>query len=999
MPYVDKIVTMHVMVWLISGVASGILSGIIAMSKGQSAIKWFFMGIIAPFASILGIAMTDNAEGTDFRVTERAHTAMRRAYAALVTLIAFLVYAQTAQPTVSFWDCGEFIACSYTLGVPHPPGAPLFLLIGRLVALLPLDFLAPLWGLEEMSVSLKINLMTGFSMALAVGVIFLIIARFAEKMFIKANTASEHAIVFVAGMVGALMTAFASTYWFNAVEATVYGPAMLISALAVYLAMLWYEKRDKPNSDRYLVFIPFLLYIGIGFHLMVMIMLPAIMLFLAFASVRLRKDPVFWLTWAILFSVATLFRIFLGTMVIGLGILFVGWLVTFAIKGQSIKTASVARSFGIGFITVLFCAIAFGLSGYTLIRSQQDPFIDENNPETIEEFANYMDRKQYGQESMWESMFSRRGQWRNQLGTHPRMGFWGFFQEQWSTREQGLNGILPFAIALLGLFLLFPKHKQFWLLLFLALLVSTLGLIIYLNFSDGTRGVRLEVRDRDYFFTAGYMFFSAWIGLGIGVILALLNQLRRKVKLTSVFTLILCAIMALLPVIPLHANWHIRDRSGNFIPFDYAYNILNSCAPNSILFTNGDNDTFPLWCLQAVKGIRTDVCIANLSLLNTPWYIKQLKTRTYYDYVGVNARGTTVSGELEAENEFDLKRKLAERNINLVSAEVARRTNQFGHDFVNIRMTDEQIDMLRAYRTSDGRVVRVQDIMIKHLVDNAKVTAQFDTVGERIDTTYSIEPPIYFAVTVSNDNKLNYEPFLRMEGLAYRLTGTRGERQVEPDIMREFLFNKYLFRSLKDETIYLDENSEKLLTNYTTSFMTLALDLRNKGRLDEAEEVIDKAVETLPFHEGIAMFGAQIYTEADEWEKFDKLVELSIEAAPANARMVRLFSDICFQVGDTTRTLQIMEKARERSPDNDVIFKSFLGYLYAFGMVERFNEEIIAWHDKHPEDEEIARYFENIRRAQAARTPAVEMPETSTPEEIVRDQETEPLPDDRPHGE
>ncbi len=974
MPYVNKLISIHVLTWIISAVVSGIITAFLAKGKDQSPAKWFFIGFIAPFVSIIGISMTEKApEGQDFRMTDRAYRTMRRWYSVLISFVAFVVYAQTAQPTVPFWDCGEFIACSFSLSVPHPPGAPLFLFIGRLVSLLPLDFLAPIWGLKELTVAHKMNLMSGFFNAVTIGVLFMIVTRATEKFFLKANRASEYAIVLVSGLVGGLLAAFSSTYWSNAVEAEVYGPAMFITCMAIYIAMLWYEKRDKPDSDRYLIFIPFILYLGIAIHLTVMIILPPIFLFIIFSSARMRKDPIFWMTWILLFSVATTFKIFIVMTVIGLAISLFGFIISSSVK-KTARSRRAARSFGMSLITLFVCIMAFGNTTYTLIRSAQNPLIDENNPETIESFSSYMDRKQYGQESMWESMFNRKGKWINQLGLHQRMGFWGFFEKQWSSPSISLHGVIPFIVALLGLFIFIPKHKQFWLLLFLTLLICTLGLIIYINFSDGTQGIKLEVRDRDYFFTPGYMFFSVWIGIGIAAIMAFFNKVRRSAKLPSMLTLILCSILTLLPAIPLKANWFTHDRSNNYIPSDYAYNILNSCDENSILFTNGDNDTFPLWFLQVVEGERTDVCIANLSLLNTNWYIKQLKTRTFYNYTGKNASGAAIEGEIEAENKLDLGRKLGARNITLVSAEVARKSNQFGHDFVPIKMTDSQIDMLRAYRKSDGDVVRVQDLMVKHLIDHTSVTVSYDTTGETIDTVYNFDPPIYFAVTVSPDNKLNYAQYLRMEGLAYRLTGKSGERQVEPDIMHNYLFNTYRFRGLTDDDIFKDENSLKLLQNYTTSFMTLALDMRTKGRKQEALEVMQGALDMLPFDWRVTMFAADIFADVDKWDKFDGLFDYALEKDPTNIRLVRLFSDLCYQRGDTNRTIDMIARGREKNPDDETLFKSQLGYLYAFGMTEIFNKNIESWHEKHPDDEQINKYYESIQRAAKTRTPMMTVP-------------------------
>lgn len=971
MPHVNRIIMIHVLTWLFACVASGIITAILAGKKGQNQMKWFFLGAVAPFVSIIAITKTNELpSGKDFEISDDGYKLMRRWFAVLTSFVAFIVYAQTAQPTVPFWDCGEFIACSYSLSVPHPPGAPLFLLLGRIVSLLPLDWLAPLWGLDELSVAHKLNLMSGFFNSIGIGLLFLIITKAVGKYFIKLNSASEYSITMMAGFVGALLAAFSSTFWENSVEAEVYGPAMMITNLVIYLSMLWYEKREKPSSDRYLILIPFLLYLGISIHLTTMIMLPPIFLFVLFCSPEKRKDPFFWLTWIVLFSVATSFELFLWSMAFGLIFTLIGSIAThMSSAGKSRGTMQrTSRRMGLAFITLLLAALAFSLSLYTIIRSHHDPLIDENDPETIEEFADYMDRKQYGQETMWELMFKRKGLWKNQLGVHPRMGFWGFFRVQWTDVKTGANGLIPFALALFALIYFPAKHKQFWLLLFLALLISTLGLAIYINFSDGTQGVKLEVRDRDYFYTPGYMFFAAWIGMGVAAILAVFDRLRKQAKLPSAITLGLAFLMTFIPVVPLKTNWFAHDRSRNYIPHDYAYNILNSCDKNSILFTNGDNDTFPLWFLQVVLGERADVCIANLSLLNTSWYIKQLKTRTHFKYTGTISSGKAVDGKMWADNDVELKTKLGARGISLVSSDIIERRNQFGHDFVNIQFSDEKIDMLRPYRTSSGEIVRVQDIMVKHLIENTKITMSLqplkepDPMGREVDTVYNFEPPIYFAVTVSPDNKLNYGPYLRMEGLAYRLTGKPGERQVEPNIMKDYLFNRYLFRGLTDPTIYKDENSEKLLQNYTTAFMTLALEYKNMNQIEKAKEVMERALNTLPYDWRVAMFSADIYSTAEDWDRFDKVFDEVMVRDSTNIRLIRVFADIAFQRARPEKLENIMDRALRANPDDRALFMARVGYMYQLGKVQEMNEVIERWVAKNPQDAELRRYLDQVRQ-------------------------------------
>ena len=210
------------------------------------------------------------------------------------------------------------------------------------------------------------------------------------------------------------------------------------------------------------------------------------------------------------------------------------------------------------------------------------------------------------------------------------MGFWSYFEEQYS--DGGWTFLPFFALGMLGMIVAIWKRKEIGVPFFTLFILGTIGLVLYMNFADGTHynfqtnDAYLEVRNRDYFFTPGFVFFGIAMGLGVA---AIINFVRLKVgggnqglQKTMVYA---CSVLVLLPAITLSKNYHINDRSNNFIPYNYSKAILDSCPPNAVLFTAGDNDTFPLWCMQEVYGYRTDVRCVNLSLLNTDWYTAQMK--------------------------------------------------------------------------------------------------------------------------------------------------------------------------------------------------------------------------------------------------------------------------------------------------------------------------------------------------------------------------------------
>ncbi|MFQ6003545.1 MAG: DUF2723 domain-containing protein, partial [Candidatus Zixiibacteriota bacterium] len=614
-----------------------------------------------------------------------------------------------------------FIACSYILGIPHPPGTPLFVLIGRIFTLLPL------FG----EIAARVNFISVLSSALTVWLCYLLIVKLVgywerrnhgelseKSLWIKVG---KH----VGGVAGSLFLAFSDTFWGNAVEAEVYGVSMLLMLLILYLGLLWMDRRGTPKGDRLLILIAYLGLLSTGIHMTVFLIMPAIFLLVVLVDRGKLLDWRFWITGLVLALVmhsVTPFLVFMGT-----------WLfLTFVLMQVSSKKKAWALAFSI----VLIGMVGYSTQLYIPIRSSLDPAIDENDPSDWQSFKAFLERKQYGQQSMISRMFYRRGSWANQFGIKERMGFWGFFREQFTDKKLWF---IPIFLGLLGIWEQIRRRKREGVVLLFLVLACTVGLVLYMNFADGTKPdllsgeiIHIEVRDRDYFFSPGFMFFALVMGLGISAFLINLGcwlEMRKRTlakPLTGVFAVIFLA----LTILPLNRGLHSHNnRSGNYLPYDYAWNLLNSCDKDAILFTNGDNDTFPLWFLQNVEKIRQDVRVVNLSLINTNWYIKQMK-------------------------------------------------HQWG---VPISFTDKEIDRLGFTRTEDGKILRIQDRMIDNILE-----------------TNNWKYPVYFAVTVSSENKIYkgkpVDDHLRMEGMAYRVVKEEGKMMVEPDIMRDKLFNVFRFR-------------------------------------------------------------------------------------------------------------------------------------------------------------------------------------------------------------
>ncbi|MBD3232871.1 MAG: DUF2723 domain-containing protein [candidate division Zixibacteria bacterium] len=769
----------------------------------------------------------------------------------IVFLISFWTYLSTMAPTLSFWDCGEFIACAKILGIPHPPGTPLFILLGRVFILIPIFA----------DLAARINFISVLSSAITVWLAYLIIVRVVKTWVTReeAESWTNRIIAYSGGATGALFLNFSSTFWFNAVEAEVYGITMMIMLLVTYLVLIWLEKRHEPGSDRYLILISYLIFLSLGIHMTTFLIFPIIFLLILMVDREKRLD---WRIWAAMVSMLLVAN-FLVPFAIAVSILFllsITMLIYLNWKSEVWKLV---------FMLMAVTIIGYSVQAYIPIRASLDPVINENDPDDWESFKAFLERKQYGSESMLSRMFDRRGTWANQLGAHKNMGFGGFFVEQYSSSGWRF---IPFVLGVWGIWESLRRRWKVGLTFFLLFLLCSIGLVLYMNFSDGTKGERLEVRERDYFFTPGFMYFTILMGFGLSGFIYWIFDIFGK-RLTERTRMAIAALIGIIAVaFPLTNtsayHWESHDRTGNYIAWDYAYNILNSCNENGIIFTNGDNDTFPVWYLQIVPEVRTDVRVVNLSLLNTHWYIKQLK-------------------------------------------------HQMG---VPIRLTDAKIEQLMPKITADGRAIRVQDIMVEEII-----------------RANNFKEPIYFAVTVSDDNRLGLDDHLRMEGMTYRIVPEKGAGQIAPEILRKRLTEVFQFRGISDPDVYKNENAQRLITNYMSAFLQLSEHYRSQGQTEEAIEVTEAAIEVHPNGWRTYAFLIQIYGEQGDMDKIEEV----IARGPEKERE-RLYLNAAYTLtnaGNTDGAIAIYRKVLERNPKSESAFKLMVSLMYEN---ERYQEALEA---------------------------------------------------------
>ena len=980
-------------------------------------------------------------------------------FAGIAGFIALIVYMMTMAPTVSFWDCGEFVACANTLGIPHPPGTPFFVFFARAVIL----FL-PFVG----EIAKRVNYISVVSSAATVYVT----ALFAWELLatvLKTDSLAEKIsdkmrtfVLGTAALVAGFLLTFSDTFWFNAVEAEVYGVAMLILMLVSYLGLVWYNKRDEEGSDKILIFICYIAFLGVGAHLYTMLTVPAVFVLLLVAQPRkiVERIPI-WITGTLLCSVIYMVSAFIE---ISLTCVFALALVVFVPAIKAAFPARVNNAFKLSLAFAFFALVGYSTHLYIPIRSELNPTIDENDPElnirdeqgnlqlgnlfdgkNWNAFNAFIERKQYGSESMISRAFYRRSQLAHQVLSFPSMSYGGYQMAQYLPYKVGgvnyANGVYTFdasenePIERLGF--KFPTQMSFmgdntfmqfvFFLLFNGLLIATcvyvykrnkhvgifistlyalcsLGLLFYINFADGTRmeqrdrdywvnvmtrnvadlnsagagitalpdpnelidlrqtidfskiaierlrmnnapasriaefekkisdaenttawknwqkieenfarfgqrapfpeAVHMEVRERDYFYTPAFIFMSMIYGIGAGILVLIAATTASTMAFASPIAAALVLVSFLVPCI---SNYKEHDRSGLWVPWDYAYNLLNSCRPNAILFTNGDNDTFPLWFAQEVAGVRKDVRVVNLSLGNTDWYIKQMlvnepilklsytKETIDSDMVLDNSSASNPNHQVSTwvRRAETLKPKLKERIDqmeaagNLSPADSAKLL-QFK---VNYQVWDAFSEW--AKRNRGGMMLTQHKLVIDLALQN-------------------MDKPIEISTTVGMSNFMGLEKYMVQEGMVYNLVKgdlTPRQNSFDAKMTAALIDSVYKFRGLGDGTAFINSETERLLSSYISLYLQISFDAREK---------INSLISKKPFTKADKAEVERIATDAA------KYLELGMYQFPREWRNYWAASYVYASAGMKDKALDAVNRGLENIPSYDAPGRSRL---------------------------------------------------------------------------
>ena len=898
-----------------------------------------------------------------------------------VFLIASFVYLSTIEQTVSFWDCGEYIATAYKLEVGHPPGAPLFQLFGRIFTLFATQ------GTSEVAVA--INILSALCSSFTILFLFWTITAFSRKMFFEDNNYEKGKIYAVlgSGIVGALAYTFSDSFWFSAVEGEVYAMSSFFTAITFWCIMKWEQESGQPKSSRWLILIAYLIGLSVGVHLLSLLTIPAMGMIYYFKKYKHTTSgsiKAFIISMIILgivqgviipgaVSLISTFELFFvnniglpfnsGTIIYFLSVIGV---IAFGLSYTKKHNKAVWNTAILG---VMMLLIGYSSFAILVIRSNANPPIDENNPEDAVGLLSYLKREQYGSwpivygqhfnaeldkrkpylngnpvyakdekkgkyviidkrkntlpnYSKKDKMFFPRI-WSNTQARHAggyvnwaglknkdvkptfsqnltyffkyqigwsylRYFMWNFAGRQndfmnmdgnslkgnWESgigfidnlrlgtppaevdvpdylgKNKGKNHyyFLPLFLGLIGMLFHFKQNNQDALAVLLFFLFTGVLIIIYLNV------VPFQPRERDYAYVGSFYAFSIWIGMGV---LAIYDFLSKRMSSKS--SAGLATVIALIvPTLMAAENWDDHDRSGRFTALEVAKNYLNSCDKNAILFTNGDNDTFPLWYAQEVEGIRTDIKVVNLSLFNTPWYIDQMKRASY--------EAAPIPSSLEHDDYRAGTRDYTPINERFKDyVEVKDVVN-----FINSKSAKAKINTsagLRSYCPTKKLKLKVNKENVKEfipseyhekIVDEIKFTLKGNGLYKNklmvldILANFNWERPVYFAITVGRDNFMGLEKYFQLEGLAYRLVpyiakspdGQTGV--VHTEKMYERLVKDFEWGGFNNPNLYFDETNTRMVMNFRNNYSRLAEALFQKRDTARAIETLDKCMAEFP---------------------------------------------------------------------------------------------------------------------------------------------------------
>jgi tetratricopeptide (TPR) repeat protein len=973
----------------------------------------------------------------------------------IVFLIAATVYLLTVEPTASWWDCGEYIATAFKLEVGHPPGAPLFQLMGRFFTLFANG--------DVSKVAVMVNSMSAILSGFTILFLFWSITAIAKKIYVKSSsyelTTPQTIIILGAGLVGALAYTFTDSFWFSAVEGEVYATSSFFTAIVFWAMLKWDVAAEEKHANRWIILIAFMMGLSIGVHLLNLLAIPAMTMIYYFRKGKQSKRN---LILSMILSI-----VLLGFIQSGI----IPWTVKLAGLMELFFVNSVGMPFNSGTIIyfilivglIVFglwftkkrgktifntCILAFtfiiiGYSSFLMlvVRANANTPINENAPKDALTLLTYLNRDQYGD---WPVLY---GQYYNakvidtkegasnyikgkdkyipttrkinyvydpaSCGLFPRMWseqdkhvkaykawtgikgnrnptfgenlefffknqfgnqYWRYFMWNFVGRQNDIQGFgideagnkdivsgnwisgikfldaarlgnqdkitdkmlsnkgrntfyfLPLLLGLAGMIYHYWKNKKDAFVVTLLFLLTGFAIIIYLNPTP------YQPRERDYAYAGSFYAFAIWIGLGVIALYHLMSSKLPKIA-SAVIATILCLV--LVPGIMGKQGWNDHDRSYKYAMRDFAKNYLASCAPNAILITNGDNDTFPLWYVQEVEGFRTDVRVVNFTLASGDWYIHQLFNKIYdsdpLPFTIPSDKYTAGTNDFvpyyakDENNVWDLKKLInfinSDNKDNKVMLQDKREVA-----YIPTKNMSLKVDSLKV--CNNGTVPSyLTDRVVKAITWQIKKGTLYKNDLMLLDliATNNWERPIYFASPSSVSDFINIEDYCYLEGSVYRLIPVKGDNRrggVLTDETYDAMMNKFAYGNLNDKRVYVDKESYGMALYMRNNFARLAQGLISEGKKDKALKVLDKGIEMFPDYAvpyDLYMIGyGELYFQLGQPKKANEIYDIIADIYDQNIeyymsvepKMARFFEE------DTQQGLSVLQALMQYSEKN-----------------------------------------------------------------------------------
>ncbi len=937
--------------------------------------------------------------------------------------IALLTYTLTLEPTVSYWDCGEYIATSVKLEVGHPPGAPLFQMLGAFFAMFTSDVT---------EIAKMVNFMSALASAFTILFMFWTITRLAPKMLSKESLteSSTKIAILGAGLVGSLAYTFSDSFWFSAVEGEVYAMSSFLMALLFWLGLRWEAVIDKPDGNKWLLLISFVVGLSFGVHILSLLVIPSIVFLYIYKKYEsLTKKQFIIANVVSVLVLAAVFKLlfpFTLKYFSALELFFVNSVGLPFNSGSIIAAVLLVAAFVFGIrythkkekvgtntilLSVLFIMIGFSSWLMLPIRANANTTINENNPSSARELLAYYEREQYGDanvfyDTYYSFLYNRETDAKNPTrddkpkyekdfetgkyvvvnnykdalpnwsdkhkGFIPRMvntdsnvirnykaiagipeaskrrptfgenikfmldfqfGYmygryfmWNFVGRQNDVQGQLdiLNGnwisgikfideifvgpqdnlpsdmknnkgrnayyFLPLILGLIGVFFQAKRDQNSFYTLLLFFAFTGLAIIFYTNPKP------FEPRERDYAVVGSFYIFAIWIGFGV---LALYEKLKDKLNKNQVAIAVSIISLLAVPTLMASENWDDHDRSNRFTSHMNAKAYLDSCDPNAIMFTIGDNDTFPLWYMQEVEDYRTDIKLVNTSLFQTDWYIDQMKRATY-DAPPIPSQLTHDKykwGTLDVAYYFEelfpqLKDSVVDIDYFMRWIESDQKITQYDLDDdgnpekvlptnkIRIPVNRENVLKNGIVAPEDAHLILPYiDIQFSGALSKNRIL-MLDIIANN-----DWKQPIYFTGGAQADEEYIWmKDYLQLDGMAYKLvpilTPNQGNffemGRINTNKMYENIKN-WDWKNINDGKIYLDPETRKNSVSYRNNMERLSRSLLKEGKNDKAEEILDLAVDKMPIetfgHYSMVLSFIDIYYDLERPEKARDLIE------------------------------------------------------------------------------------------------------------------------------